>query len=308
MPREGTEMTTIVLSDPAPAGEVGAGGGGRADTVRHWTSDIYGGGVEATANRFVRHRFRPHTHDTLMLGLIESGAKLFARERRAHIATPGAISIVNPGELHTGERAAGAELRYRALYIPGGLLALAMRRPAPEPEGASVAFRDAVIGDEPVYAAMVRAHVAIVAGAPLLAQESYLLHALVGLVGRHASWAGPERRIAAAPREVRIVRELIDARFADELSITELSGAAGLSPYHLMRQFRRFVGLPIHAYQIQVRIEAAKALLGSGLAVVEVALEVGFADQSHFSKRFKDLIGASPGAYQRAIAPERLSA
>jgi AraC-like DNA-binding protein len=295
-------MTTIVLSDPAPVGEARARGAGRADTVRHWTSDIYGGGVEATANRFVRHRFRPHTHDTLMLGLIETGSKLFARERGAHIATPGAISIVNPGELHTGERAAGAELRYRALYIPCGLLALAMRRHAPEPEGASVAFRDAVIGDDAVYAAMVRAHDAIVSGAPLLARESCLLEALAGLVGRHASWAAPERSAAAAPKEVRLVRDLIDARFADELSVAELSVAAGLSPYHLMRQFRRFVGLPIHAYQIQVRIEAAKALLGSGLAVVEVALDVGFADQSHFSKRFKDLIGASPAAYQRAIS------
>jgi hypothetical protein len=53
MTSEGRQMTTFVLSDPALAGEVRAGGAGRADTVRHWTSDIYGGGVEATANRLV---------------------------------------------------------------------------------------------------------------------------------------------------------------------------------------------------------------------------------------------------------------
>ena len=300
MPAECKQATTIVLSDPA-AEKARVGEDPRMDTVRLWTSDIYGGGVEATANHFVRHSFRPHTHDTLMLGLMESGTKRFARERRTYFATPGTISIVNPGDLHTGERAAGTELRYRALYVPARLLALAGRQSEPGPEGAGLAFLDAVIDDGAVHGLMVRAHQAIIDRAPLLTCESLLLSALAGLASRHASWAVPWRDPAAAPREIRRVRELVDARFADELSIGALARVAALSPYHLMRQFRRFVGLPIHAYQIQARIEASKILLTAGLPVVEVALRVGFADQSHFSKRFKGLIGASPAAYQRAV-------
>lgn len=294
-------MRTLVLSDAA-AGLVGTSAPEvRPDTVRLWTSDIYGGGVEATTNRFVRHRFRPHTHDTLMLGLIDSGTKSFARERECHFAPPGSVSLVNPGELHTGERLEGAELRYRALYIPPDLLALAKGRSEPEPESARIAFHAAVVSECSLFESLVGAHDAITRREPLLVCETLLLEAIATLVQRHARWCSPQRDPAAAPREVRFVRELIDARFCEELSIGEVAHAAGLSPYHLMRQFRRFVGIPIHAYQIQRRIEMSKRLLASGEAVVDVALDVGFADQSHFSKRFRDLVGTSPAAYQRGL-------
>lgn len=269
--------------------------------MRVWATNVWGGGVTATSNRFVRHQFRPHTHDGLMLGMIEAGHKQFARERQTHVAAPGTVSIVNPGEMHTGQRAAGEELRYRALYIPVELLALARRQHAPAPKGESVAFQAGVIPDPAAYDALVRAHAAITAREPLLMSETLLLEALAALVARHASWAIAQRDPAAARVEIRHVRELIDARYAEDLSVTELARAAGLSPYHLMRQFRRQIGLPIHAYQIQQRVEASKRLLASGLPVVEVALDVGFADQSHFSKRFKDLVGTSPAAYQHCL-------
>lgn len=89
-----------VLSNPALRASLRDGPySGIADGVRVWT---HAGGVEATAARFVRHRFSPHTHDTLMMGLIEKGSKTFRRERRTHVAPAGSISVVNPGDLHTG--------------------------------------------------------------------------------------------------------------------------------------------------------------------------------------------------------------
>lgn len=295
--REATLGVTQILSDPARLPPEH----GRHDQVRVWSSDIWGGGVSATSNRLVRHQFRPHTHDTLMLGMIEAGHKEFLRERQTHVAAPGTVSIVNPGDLHTGQRAAGEELRYRALYVPTGLLALAMGQSEREADGQEVAFGAGVVADAEVYGALIGAHEAIIRRDARLVCESQLLDALATLTAHHASWAIVHRPSALAASNVHRVRDLIDAQYAQDLSIDELAAAAGLSPYHLMRQFRRHIGLPIHAYQIQRRIEASKRLLASGLAVVEVALEVGFADQSHFSKRFKDLVGASPASYQRCL-------
>jgi AraC-like DNA-binding protein len=73
----------------------------------------------------------------------------------------------------------------------------------------------------------------------------------------------------------------------------------------LMRLFRRHVGMPMHALQTQLRVELGKRLLQRGMTASQTALEVGFADQSHFTKRFKEMVGTSPVAYQRNRQPER---
>lgn len=279
-----------VLSDPA----VAAHGlyGGLRDGVRVWRQGACG--AMATAARFVRHRFRPHTHDTFMFGLIESGAKEFQRGRATYLAAPQSVSVVNPGDLHTGRRAAGAELRYRALYVPADAMSQALGA------AAAVGFQSGVVQDPAVFRAMLCAHDALVEGDSRLACDGLMLAALGLLASRHggAAAAGPARE---ARPEIRRARALIEDCHAQALSVAEIAREVALSPYHLMRQFRSQVGMPMHAYQLQVRVERARRLLAAGQAPADVALSVGFADQAHFSKRFKSLVGASPASYQRDL-------
>ncbi len=288
---EDRHLSAAVLSDPAPAGP-GQPYRGIVDNVRTWTDAT---GTAATVARFVRHRFSPHTHDTLMLGLIEAGSKEFRRERHTHAAHAGSVSIVNPGDLHTGCRLAGAELRYRALYVPADLLAEVIdRRGATE-------FASAVIEDREVYRALLRMHEAIVSADDRLAIDAFSLTALNLLVSRYAGRPAGRRagESATAAREVARARALIEERFADDLPVAQIARSVGMSAFHLMRQFRRHTGVPIHAYQLQTRIERSKRLLAVGRPPSQVALDVGFADQSHFTKRFKRIVGASPALYQR---------
>lgn len=290
------EGKVAVLSDPALRRPRGRAREARSDVVRFW-SDGAGTGLDVAAARFVHHAFRPHTHDQLMLGLIDRGTKSFRRERARFLAGPGAISVVNPGDLHTGSRALGHELRYRALYVPASVLAAMAERPA---DGSPPAFATGVVRDAPLFLKLSRAHAAIAGGDSRMAREHLVLEAVAHLVRLHASL---DRRrqptLAQAPLQVRRAHELIADRFAEELSIAAIARAAGMSPYHLMRQFRRFTGLPMHVFQNQLRVERGKALLRRGMAAAEVALAVGFADQSHFTKRFKELVGAPPASYQR---------
>jgi AraC-like DNA-binding protein len=66
--------------------------------------------------------------------------------------------------------------------------------------------------------------------------------------------------------------------------------------------FTRRFALSPHRYQTQLRVDAARALLAQGHQAVEVAGAVGFADQSHFIRRFKAITGVTPGRYQ-GLAP-----
>jgi AraC-like DNA-binding protein len=100
-------------------------------------------------------------------------------------------------------------------------------------------------------------------------------------------------------RGVKTALEYPDAHFLENVTLSELSDIADLSEFHLLRLFRATVGLPPHAYLIQKRIDHARGLLSQSLPIVQVGLEAGFADQSHFTKWFKKIVGVTPGQYRR---------
>jgi AraC-like DNA-binding protein len=74
---------------------------------------------------------------------------------------------------------------------------------------------------------------------------------------------------------------------------------AGMSPYHFLRVFRHVVGMTPHQYLLRTRLSrAAAALRRSGETISSIALEAGFEDLSTFNRRFRRLMGESPGAYR----------
>ena len=98
----------------------------------------------------------------------------------------------------------------------------------------------------------------------------------------------------------------IDGHLDDELSLPQIAGALGISPYHFAHVFRTAVGVAPHQYVIRRRVERAKQLLQTtDLPIVEIALVVGCANQSHFSALFHRHTGLTPHAYRAARRGER---
>ncbi|MFZ2161491.1 MAG: AraC family transcriptional regulator [Sideroxyarcus sp.] len=86
-------------------------------------------------------------------------------------------------------------------------------------------------------------------------------------------------------------------KFYTPVTLDELSKVAGLSRFRLVHAFTRTVGLSPHAYQIQIRMERARQLLRQGMLGAQVAAALGFADQSHFIRHFKRIMGVVPREY-----------
>jgi AraC family transcriptional regulator len=104
----------------------------------------------------------------------------------------------------------------------------------------------------------------------------------------------------APPAAVLRAVALMRARLADSISLDELARAAGLSPFHFARQFKAATGHPPHDYHIRLRIDRAQELLrtrGREWNLAAIAHECGFADQSHFSRQFKRVVGVPPGEF-----------
>lgn len=103
-----------------------------------------------------------------------------------------------------------------------------------------------------------------------------------------------------APWQIKRACDLMEARLDGEVTLGALAAAAGLSPTHFSRAFKRSTGTPPFAWLPQRRIRRAKDLLaGTGLPLAEAALAVGFAAQPQFTTAFRRVTGAAPGAWRR---------
>ena len=101
------------------------------------------------------------------------------------------------------------------------------------------------------------------------------------------------------------VREEIDDVGAG-VRVRDVAARAGVHPVYLARQFRRFFGTSVVAYLQRARVrQAAELLASSSLPLSAVALEAGFADQSHLSRSFRAGTGLTPGSYAGFIRSRR---
>lgn len=102
-----------------------------------------------------------------------------------------------------------------------------------------------------------------------------------------------------ATREARLkviwqAKRLLDQQPQHAWKLESLAKEAGMSKFHLLRQFKQVFGLPPHQYLLQKRLHWAKSRLSGSQALSELALEAGFADLAAFSKAFKKQFGESP--------------
>ena len=109
---------------------------------------------------------------------------------------------------------------------------------------------------------------------------------------RHVEPVGrPERELAAD------LRDLLDARLYEGMTLAEAGRILHVSPAHLVRCFTRTFGIPPHRYVIGRRIEAARRRLLEGEPIARVATGVGFHDQAHLTRHFKRHVGTTPARF-----------
>lgn len=132
----------------------------------------------------------------------------------------------------------------------------------------------------------------------LLYAESIGIALAVHLLGRFAATTPPTGGLSKL--QLRRLVAYIEEHIDQDLSIERLARVAGLSASHLKTLFRRSTGLPVHRYVVQRRVERAKDLLARGeLPASQVALEVGFAHQSHMASWMRRLLGVTPRCVAR---------
>ncbi len=137
----------------------------------------------------------------------------------------------------------------------------------------------------------------------------------VGLVGREViprsllerlfTRSAPLAPARSCGRSLAPVRRHLQAHLGELIPTGALAEMIGLTESHLIRAFHLEFGLPPHAYHLRLRLAFAVELLSNGLSVATVANQCGFADQSHLSRKFKEVYGVTPAAWGAAVRGRR---
>lgn len=210
-------------------------------------------------------------------------------------ARPGRTQLREPGEVHLTLDRRNTSLR--VLWLPRAYVEAVARTLG---FTAPPHWRDLAVDDPRLFAAQLQLHATLEAEAAI--DVGAALRELVTLAlqqhGDHRPHAGH-----AVRRELAAVRDHLHVHFAATVTLDELAAIDGISKYHLARMFTVAFGVPPHAYQILLRVNAARALLDAGVDIAEASARVGFADQAHLTRHFKKAFSVTPGQYLRDLAP-----
>ncbi|MGH2969163.1 MAG: AraC family ligand binding domain-containing protein [Solirubrobacteraceae bacterium] len=254
-------------------------------------------GIVALHARFVRHTYRPHSHPTWTVAVVERGAARFTVDASDQRAGSGELFVLEPEAVHTGMAAVPEGWQYKVLYVEPELVPLWDEHDAPGPRAARwTVFRDRIL-----RGALLDAHRALAAEPPGLAVDEAVLRAVDGLRPhlrpRPPQPRGGQAGHAAVRRAVAHLKE----RWNERVPLIELAAVAGLSRFELVRRFGAQTGLTPHAFQTNLRITHARGLLATGNAPAAVAAICGFADQAHLTRTFRVAGGLTPARYARAV-------
>lgn len=260
------------------------------------------------------YRYDAHFHDAWSIGAIAQGRCAFTVHGQAFEAGEGDLVVIAPGQVHTGGTSAGL-LAYRMAYIEPAWFqehALALRDGGPALPGPVI--HDAALCEQWLAAlapdetedAQRRGRLSAALFGLLAAHGRAVGEAGAEDGGRVAGTAGGSSATATAgPGMPDVCALLFERMRADPACAPDLEALARAEGKHrstLVKQFARRYGLPPQAWLRNWRVARARALLREGLPLADAAAVVGFADQAHLTRVFKQVYGSPPGVLRKSAA------
>lgn len=158
-------------------------------------------------------------------------------------------------------------------------------------------FARTIVTDTSLFRLVRRAWELTHAKTGVLEQQEALAGLLDAILGGYAD-SQRARYAVVAHRGVRRMLDLIHDGYDRELRLDMLAERAGLNKFYALRAFKRVTGVTPHEYQRRVRIGHAYGMLRAGHSVAQVAHTLGFCDQSHFTRTFRQIVLTTPRQYK----------
>lgn len=265
------------------------------DQVRAWKHEEHD--LLFLSAVYRRQVFPKHFHHGYVIGINTCGAHKSTYQGGTWTIPPGKITVICPGEIHTGISAGTKPWTYRAIY-PSVTLLKKMAGVDDSNDDYPV-FHAPVIADLELYNLFIALHIGFENRSEDVLIESLLSEFMFKLVDRHSS----VKKLHPFSCETKIIKTAIEYMhdsFSEPISIDTLSSLVGLSKFYFICLFKSHTGMTPHAFINNLKVRKAKELLNRKQSLTRIANDLGFADQAHFTKIFRQISGVTPGTYMNA--------
>jgi AraC-like DNA-binding protein len=243
------------------------------------------------------HSFARHFHDHYVIELVTSGADRFYCNGKNYTAEKEQLVLINPGEVHTGSTIAGTPLQYYSLYPGKDALqqiaaSLHLSLPRDFNFQQTLVQRSGLTGKFLSFFQLFHDDAVV-----SLQQEELFLECMHALLKSTLTPYSSSPPIDQKDKRVDRLIDFMHAHFKEEISLQQIAEQVALNPFHVVRFFKRSVGISPYEYLLIIRTEYAKQLLRQGYKVSDAALEAGFYDASHFNRLLRKFAGTSPKSF-----------
>lgn len=262
--------------------------------IRYYFNDVSGNIEIKKCNNSV-HSNKAHFHNEVSIGLVEKGnctteicGKIYELKEKTILIIPAALA-------HKCNPCNYKQWNFRMLYINKDWFQRAFNNDKSE-----IKFSHIRVNEE-AFMEIKRLFVDIEKGVMNIENESKLLNYISLLTNVDNKNLKKEIIKNINFRKINEIKNYLNENYLDNIMLNDLATMAEVSKYNLIRQFEKCNGLSPHKYITNLRINNAKKLLRKNKNFVEIALESGFYDQSHFTKCFKEYTGVTPLEYKSCV-------
>ncbi len=266
-----------------------------------WTcSTAPNGGVELLRAWFGGRAYSRHRHDTYAIAVTETGIQTFDYRGATRTSAPGQVVVLHPDEPHDGRAGSAAGFGYRIAYVAPSLVADAASvlcgAAVPLPFVGEVVSSNAMLAE-----ALAGAFLDFPSPLEPLAVDALIEGLTRGLVLADKSIRRNRRRRPCDIVATERTRRYLDAAMTRIVTSDELEAVSGHRRFSLARQFREIYGTSPYRYLLMRRLDRVRREIRAGKPLAEIALDAGFADQSHMTRMFRATYGLSPAQF-RAVS------
>lgn len=236
--------------------------------------------------------YKEHIHDTFSLGISLGGNRIYANKEKKYSLANDSLAIINPNVVHSCNST--EKSAYYMMYLDVDWL-FSLQKSIDTNLTNFKPFSKDILKHREIYKEFEKLCELMFSNAFYIQKECELINFLHNFflldIEQNTNTKKQDENITP-------IIKYLEENFILNISLKELENEFGFSGFHIIRLFKKITCLTPHQYLLNLKINKSKLLLKSGEKIVDVALECGFNDQSHFHKTFLALVASTPKEYQ----------
>ena len=253
--------------------------------------------------RFVKdssNHYHKHFHNTLSIGAIEEGKVSFAHLQENRMLYPDELVVINPNIVHSCNPVENESRTYHMIYLDT-IWCQKLQESLFGELNSYIPVSEFILKDKNLYTKFINLNYKLLdSDIFYLEKEELLQNFMIELFGQYCDKT-IHSCIDKENINIKFAQEYIEENINSNPTVKEISKYLNISEFHFFKLFKQAFHISPHAYLLNQKICRAKELLSNQEEIAQVAYELGFADQSHFSRVFKSYVATTPNEYKKSF-------